>query len=417
MPRSRSSFVLLLVAAAALATAPLVRSLTAVAQQPPVPTEGDAGDDGPTELQIHRTRAIIAWKQAAWAATPESLNETIRHLERARAAGGMQSDSTVNFLLGYAYLMKKRPSEALPLLNAARDTAQQFVGFDLIQGMRLEDGGQHLEAIAALDRFLERQDDIRKISELALELEFLGLLHRGQSLLGAGKVDRAIEDFEQALEKSYEGSGKASAAAKVLLARANVQAEQFSVAEALLMEVVAADPDEAANYYHLGVVFADQQQLAKSRHWYSLAIRHQPGYAKAYLKLAYISKTLDDLKACRRHLETFAALTEGSAENPRPADQTADVEAGFGQYWEAVGNARSDFNDDPGATEAYERAIVHFRGAVKARPDCMSAITKLIELLFLRAGSEVELEALKKQLEDLKKLRPGGAEVERSTFC
>jgi len=375
---------------------------------------------GPSKAEVHKARGYHAWQRAVWRATPNLLDPVVEQLEASRAAAGSEFDASVGFMLGYAYLRQGRIDQATKLLAQTRKEVPDFVGYTLLDGLQLQQMERHADALDRFDAFLAKREVIRANPLFGAELEFLGLLHRGQSLLSEMNAQGAADVLEEALELSEKHRGKGAASAKIMLARARVRLEEFGVAEALLLEVLAEEPDDPVNYYHLALIHADQLDYEKAAAWYLQAVAHGPAYAEPCIKLAYLAGENDELATMRRYLETYRALISArqpSAGAALPADELADIEAGLGKYWEKVGDAREAQGDDAGAARAWTRSVEHYEQALLSRPTCAAALKGAVEMLGRLGDRDAELERYRKRLADLKLKERRGATTHRSTFC
>ena len=227
--------------------------------------------------------------------------------------------------------------------------------------------------------------------------------------------DRAIKDFERANAISVERRGKDASAAKILQARTHVSLNEFTSAAALLAEVLAADPGNPVNYYHLGLIYADQHKFTEARRWYRMAVARRADYPAPYVKLAYIAREERDLAGMRAHLETYAHLT---AERwTRDPDVEADVAAGLGDYWREVAMECEERDDEAGGRAAFERAKQSYRKALAARPGCVRALGRLIQLASETGEPQERIDGLKRDYKRRRDQEEKVGKAHRTTFC
>jgi tetratricopeptide (TPR) repeat protein len=379
----------------------------------------------PGTAEYHRARGWVAWRSAVWKVRREGFEAAVAELERARDLE-KERDFTTLYFLGFSYLRLGRLDLADPTLKDAKALAPGFVGFVLTDALRFsaetakdEDDARQRTSMAAvgLERYLEKLEGYGKDQPFATELSFLGHFYRGRAYSRlVGKLDHAISDLVLAMKISEDAGYSPAAEVVSLLAQAHQELEQYDEAEKIVQKAITQHPSEAAHYFNLGLILAGQHKESDSKPWFLAAIARQPDFAEAHQKLAYIAFLAGDLTSMRTHLESAAVIFEVHTKAGRPPDAIAraDVEAGLGAYWQAVGDRRSDEADEPGAAEAYAEAKRHLLGALAENPNCVVALNRLVQLAIPLRASKEETEEFKRRLREIEQLR---GRARKSTFC
>jgi tetratricopeptide (TPR) repeat protein len=378
---------------------------------------------------VYRVRGIMAWRRAAWRFERQGFQRVVSELERARVAAQGKADFTTQYLLGFAYMRLGRVSEADTVLRDARQMAPDFPGFLLTDSMRIATEDRTRAGVERALRPLQvfalvLPTYLAQDRAFSAELTYLGCALRGRLYSRMGRYhDQAVKDLERALAVSEQNRVPLSAEVVALLAQTHQSLDQSAEAERIVKLAISRDPAEASHYFNMGLICAAQQHEKDARRWFEAALARRESLADAHLKLAYLAMKegeVRDLPRIRAHLEAFAAQQEQRTTEGGVAPDTralADLEAGYGDYWKLVADARLTSGDESGATLALREAQRHYRLALEHQPGCVVALNRLIQLGSRLGSAPAEIEEIKKRLEKVNEQEPGGVEIYRSTFC
>ncbi|NNF17782.1 MAG: tetratricopeptide repeat protein [Gammaproteobacteria bacterium] len=209
------------------------------------------------------------------------------------------------------------------------------------------------------DPFLETVKDMNESK--------LGLINRGQRLLGQGKIRNAIEQFERALDKDSSAAGTHS----VLISAYGMLGE-YDQAEAHYRKGLAIDPDPVRLHNNFGVLRLKQQKHADAAQAFRAAIAADPDYVDAYINLGAAlessGKGSEAIKYYRKALE----------------HDSAHRAAGF-----HLGNAYMRMNNPYRAAEQYQRIL---EPQDRSTPEYLQALAAAYLGMWKYAEAEAALE-------------------------
>jgi tetratricopeptide (TPR) repeat protein len=398
--------------AAALAAAVAgVLSAPAPAQDRPPPASRTEN-----AREAHRVRGIVAFKRAVWRVGADGYDRAITELEHARDPATGRADFRTLFLLALSHAAAGRAQEGDAARKAAAELKGDFLGFRLIEAIELFHKEEWHASGKKLDAIITQAKRLNADPVINAELLFLAYVYRALDLRGRGSDDAALEDLREAVAISERRNDEPSSAAQVLLARSHVELQEYDRAEELLKEVLRREPGNSMSYANLALIYYDQHDLERAQRWYRDAVRRDPRLTEAREKLARIALRLEQLPTARRQLEALETALEAlwkARPDLRSPGDAANMHAGFGEFWKLTADARARAGDAEGAQRARTAAERHFRRAHQERPDCVKALSLLIELLNELGAPEAEIEALEKDL--LERLESG--KTYRDTFC
>ncbi len=384
---------------------------------------GGLAQDQPTqprsEADVHRIRGTLAWRRAVWRVERSAFSRVVTELERSRRASQGPTDFTTLYLLGFAYTRLGRTDEAAPVLADARALLPGFPGFFVIEALQLTREGKHEDALARMEEYVKALAEYGPDRPLAAELEFLGYLVRGTTQVRRNKYEPAKRDLQRALAICTANDRLPAPELVAVLAQVHQWLDEHAGADELIRTVLHRDPGEPSHYYNLAQIHVSQQRTSDARRWFEAALLRRPDFAEAHAKLAYLDDTARQAVAMGRHLEAYAWIAEATARGgSEPVEETtqADIAAGFGMWWKAVGTHREEQGDEPGALLAYENAKREFLEALSRKPNCFQAISFMIQLLSRTGEPDEVIDRYKEELRQYERV-PATKEPFRATFC
>lgn len=217
-------------------------------------------------------------------------NEAVAVLEEAQK--NVEITAEVRRLLGRAELERNRIDDAITQFLAAlemepRDSAAQF-GLAVAyrrKGM-IEEAGAALAKVQELDA---------KFPALPLE--------RGRLAEARGDMNAAVESYRDALQDAPN-----DAALKSRLGAVLVITGKLDEAEALLNEVIAAQPYSAEAEHYLGRIELERGHLEPAREHFLRATRLDAGSGLYRMYLAWVALEANEMQSALRDLEAALKL-------------------------------------------------------------------------------------------------------------
>ena len=202
--------------------------------------------------------------------------------------------------------------------------------------------------------------------------------NRGLAYAFKGEYDRAIEDFDQAIELQPD-----LAVAYNNRGNAYVNKEEYDRAIADFDQAIELQPDFAAAYYNRGNAYAGKGELDRAIADFDQAIELQPDYAEAYSNrgAAYYDKGEYD-----RAIEDYDQAIELQPDLAGAYSNRGSAYAHKGEYDRAIEDFDQAIELQPDYAQAYynrglayahkreyDRAIEDFDQAIALQPDLAEA--------------------------------------------
>lgn len=374
----------------------------------------------------HKVRGVLAWRKGVWTSDRAAYARAVKELEAVRGLDPADADVTVLFLLGHSYTRLGDAVKAEAPLDRARRIAPDFPGHWLGEALRLTADKpsftkheRTVESIGLLDRYLVEIARYDRTAPFAAELEYLGWLERGLRQFAMEAVDRGLADLGRAWQIVAAQDRRPSIELVRTLAECHSRVQQIGESEKLLEDALHADPGEPSHYHMLGRTAAEQRKSDLARTWYRRAVARRADYVEPRVKLAYLSWEAGDLYDMRCQLEAYEAAwkdrwAQGEARSP---NVEANLESGWGTYWQRRGDLRIEAGDVEGGHAAYREAKARFIRAQAQNPGCVRALSELVKVLTLLQAPQDEIQGWLKKLQQIRETKPDASEVYRDTFC
>ncbi|MFN0121883.1 MAG: tetratricopeptide repeat protein [Blastocatellia bacterium] len=217
----------------------------------------------------------------------------------------MKADSRTHFsFLSYIYHLG-----AAALLCAMFATAGLAAEADWEKAVSLYTQGQYKAAIVEFQRVID------EFPAHADSWKYIGLAHYQLK-----EYDQSITPLEKALElKKNEGKGDPDALSA--LGRAFIALKKYDQAREYLEQAGSQQPDQAANFYMLGVVYANTNRVAEAATAFQKALKLDPKDADSWYYLGILRFRQNNMDgaiealrsgvlAAPRHVEMLTMLTE-----------------------------------------------------------------------------------------------------------
>jgi tetratricopeptide (TPR) repeat protein len=245
------------------------------------------------------------------------------------------------YLLAQVYSNESRPLDALDLLVRAHKSAPDNTDVIFLMARVSMSQNYFEDAIPLLESGLAiapQRGDLRA----AL----------GESYFMAGKVDKAIEEFQKLVQADP------SARSYVFLGISYRHLGRFDEAKQYFQEGLKLDPHNAACLFNLGFIAERQGDTAGAETYFQQALHFDPGYADAllelanlrivakkyseaadllrkyvavshnpstgYYKLAMVERNLHETDAAERDLKVFQTLSKDAPSGPYPYEHLFD---------------------------------------------------------------------------------------------
>jgi tetratricopeptide (TPR) repeat protein len=244
-------------------------------------------------------------------------------------------------LLAQAYSNQSRPLDALDLLVRAHKIAPANTDVILLMARVSMSQNYYEDAIPLLE------------SGLAIAPQRADLLAAlGESYFMAGKVDKAIEEFQKLIKLDP------STRSYVYLGISFRHLGRFDEAKQYFQDGLKLDPHNSACLYNLGLIAERQGDNAQAEAMFQQALHSNPGFAAAllelanlriatrkyaeaapllrkyvqvshtpatgYYKLAMVERSLHQTEAADRDLKVFQTLSKNAPTGPYPYEHLFD---------------------------------------------------------------------------------------------
>lgn len=360
------------------------------------------------------------WRRVVWEQDAYGFPATIPELRRVARQPANADDRELLFALAWSCRFEDAAQAAATAarLREAHPGAPELGFFDAFAH---RDAERPEEAVETLRAVLDRLRDDTDVPN-SDEVRFVGHLLLGDWHVQDRKDDRVIEVLEEARLIARARGARLPRWAIRSLADAHSYMRQMPRAIELLEEAAAEDPGWAGHAYELARVYALQLEDARAAHWYRRTKELDPGFAPPYLALAVLASREGRLDDMRAELEAVREITTRQwSANPdsRQSPMAAEIRAGFGHYWMAIGHDAAAAADTERATEAYRRAAAHMEAALADNPLCARALVKLVQLGTILGTPEEQIAAWKSAMKELdpRVLQESVALGRGRTFC
>lgn len=392
--------------------------------------------------EVQKVRGIMEWRRAVWAMDKDGYTRASQDLFVARQLQehAQRPDHTTNFVLALAIALRGDSAAALGFYETAHAAAPAFPGNLLVEevihaaDLRSDDRAGNLAAAEILDRYFVALASYERTAPYHAELEFLGYTQRGTRNFRAERFDKAITDFDRAVEIAKANKRTVAPELTRMLALCHQRVTQGEEAERLIHEALRSDPGEPSHYHVIGQLKADGKFFDQAAVWYERAARRKPDYPEPHVKLAYLAgeSATPDVWRLRSSLERYQILMEvelgrdlsvpppaGAVIADRERSARINILSGNGVYWKARAERAADIGDLATAKRCWGRSVESFRRVLEIEPNCVRAINATIQLLHLLQApdADIEVEKLKHHLKDLNDMKPGEGRPYGDTFC
>jgi tetratricopeptide (TPR) repeat protein len=164
------------------------------------------------------------------------------------------------------------------------------------------------EALALLEQFLE-QNPIAYQAHLSI----------GDCYREKGEFDKAIEEYNRALEKAQndeEMGGETAAKALASLGEIYLRKEDFESAQNYVKQSIEAYPENEILAYNVGEIYFSNQKIDEAIHYFELSTQIKPDWPSSYLKLGYVYLNKGDYEKSKLNFNKFLELNPESSEAP-----------------------------------------------------------------------------------------------------
>ena len=258
--------------------------------------------------------------------------------------------------VGYLYLIKGIPEQALSALNKAIDLRPDYVEAYNNRGAAKNLLGKHQEAIADYDKVIQLKSDYAEAYS-----------NRGTAKNFLGRYQHAIADYDKALQlkpdyaEAYDGRGSA----KNLLGR-----NQEAVAD--YNEAIRLKPDYAGSYLHRGNAHRTLDKYEEALTDYNKVIDLQPNYAEVYnhrgslqFNLGHYKKAVTDYSEAIQLINSGEVKLDSNRENSISL-LLKDSEFGEAEVYYNRGVAKLALGE-------FTEALADYNAAIQLRPDYADA--------------------------------------------
>ena len=164
------------------------------------------------------------------------------------------------------------------------------------------------EALALLEQFLE-QNPIVYQAHLSI----------GDCYREKGELDKAIEEYNRALEKAQKDKemGKETVAkALAALGEIYLRKDDFEKAQNYFKQSIETYPENEILAYNVGEIYFSNQKIDEAIHYFELSTQIRPDYSPSYLKLGYVYLNKGDYEKAKLNFNKFLELDPESSEAP-----------------------------------------------------------------------------------------------------
>jgi tetratricopeptide (TPR) repeat protein len=164
------------------------------------------------------------------------------------------------------------------------------------------------EALALLEQFLE-QNPIVYQAHLSI----------GDCYREKGELDKAIEEYNRALEKAQKDKemGKETVAkALAALGEIYLRKDDFEKAQNYFKQSIETYPENEILAYNVGEIYFSNQKIDEAIHYFELSTQIRPDYSPSYLKLGYVYLNKGNYEKAKLNFNKFLELDPESSEAP-----------------------------------------------------------------------------------------------------
>jgi membrane associated rhomboid family serine protease/Tfp pilus assembly protein PilF len=211
-------------------------------------------------------------------------------------------------------------------INGTLRSVAAFVGYNLLFGAAISgvDNAAHIGGLigglilgAMIAKAAPDQDSPRRFGVLALALvliaggtawwlhsrDYIRHMQRGAGLLGEGKTDQAITEFQIVLRSRPDFPP-----AHYLLGRAYAEKKDYDNAEAEFQRAIALNSKNENSYYNLGYAYLEQKKLPQARETFQRLLGVSPQSADAHFGLAAVSMVEQNYQLAIQEYQAAARL-------------------------------------------------------------------------------------------------------------
>jgi tetratricopeptide (TPR) repeat protein len=183
--------------------------------------------------------------------------------------------------------------------------------------------------------------------------DYIRHMQRGAGLLGEGKTDQAITEFQNVLRSRPDFPP-----AHYALGRAYAEKKDYDNAEAEFQRAIALNPKNENSYYNLGFAYLEQKKLPQARETFQRLLGVSSQSADAHFGLAAVAMAEQNYQLAIQEFQAAARLVpdmqgvyfnEGLAH--AKLGQWDDAIASFKKELEKSGD---DYDTDLALANAYE---------------------------------------------------------------
>ena len=317
--------------------------------------------------------------------------------------------NTAQFWLSYIDTLIKldRLSHAKAVLDQAKNIIGEDGGLDELE-KRLEGVGpsktkvatsqdppqEQLQSLINLLGQGQFQKALDYTSVLLKQFSNSVTLHniQGVANIGLGKLDRATENFKQAISLKPDYVDPYSNMGVALQ-------EQGKLEEAIeaYNKAIAIKPDHANAYYNIGNAFKGQGKLEEAIEAYNKAIAIKPDYTEVYNN---VGNTLQEQGKLEEAIEAYNKALSLKPDYPDAHNNMGNALSGQGKLEEAIGAYNMALAIKPDYAEAYNNIGSALKDQGKLK-DCLEAYNKALTIKPDYAEAHLNLSAVMKYtLED-----------------
>lgn len=215
-------------------------------------------------------------------------------------------ETTAKLYLGRCFMRKQDYETALPYLLEAKRLDDQYTITLLTLGECYTRMGRHQEALDALDLALKFEDQVTFSATDMTAGRYSIRLFKGQNLEALGRLDEAVEWYEQAATtnpRHGDALGRLSGVYRQLGQRDN--------AIDAIDEALKRDPENAQHRFNRGTFYLELGDETEAVRWFKKALEINPDMPEPYLNLGYVMRRRGDLKTAE---EMYAHAVERSGD-------------------------------------------------------------------------------------------------------
>lgn len=199
--------------------------------------------------------------------------------------------------------LEKNPRITIKLQKAGGGMSiiQDEASLELLdEGNKFFQEGKYDTALAMFEQFYEKNPSAYQI-----------LLNIGDCYREKGEIDKAMEYYNQVMEKAKSDMGMGvNMTAKALAAIGLIYLKQDNLEEAAkyFKQSVDTAPQDEVVAFNVGEVFFTNQKLDEAERYFKMASGIKPDWPEPYLKLGYVALNKNELAVAVEYFEKFLQL-------------------------------------------------------------------------------------------------------------